>query len=97
MPHTSAATRTHHPARRIGRGTSRQSPANLRIPVDENTVDVTVGNRTVRLTNLHKPFWPQLHITKGDLLRYYADIAHVLLPHLIDRAMVMKRYPHGVG
>ena len=47
------------------------------------------------LTNLHKPFWPELGITKGDLIQYYADVAAVLLPHIRDRAMVMKRYPHG--
>jgi bifunctional non-homologous end joining protein LigD len=50
----------------------------------------------VRLTNLHKVFWPEDGITKGDLLRYYAAISEVILPHLRDRAMVMKRYPNGV-
>ena len=55
------------------------------------------GRATVRLTNLRKPFWPELGITKGDLLQYYADVAPALLPHLRDRAMVMKRYPHGVA
>ena len=40
-------------------------------------------------------FWPSLGLTKGDLLQYYADVADVLLPHLRDRAMVMKRYPNG--
>lgn len=54
-----------------------------------------VGGREVTLTNLGKPFWPDLGITKGDLLQYYADVAPVLLPHLRDRAMVMKRYPDG--
>lgn len=39
--------------------------------------------------------WPELGLTKGDLLRYYAAISEVLLPHLRDRAMVMKRYPNG--
>ena len=34
-------------------------------------------------------------LTKGDLLQYYADVAAVLLPHIRNRAMVMKRYPHG--
>ena len=52
---------------------------------------------TLRVTNLWKVFWPALGITKGDLIRYYADVASVLLPHVRDRAMVMKRFPNGVG
>jgi bifunctional non-homologous end joining protein LigD len=54
-----------------------------------------VQGREVQLTNLDKPFWPELGITKGDLIQYYADLAPLLLPHIRDRAMVMKRYPHG--
>ena len=53
------------------------------------------GRREVSLTNLTKVFWPDLGISKRDLLQYYADVADVLLPHLHDRAMVMKRYPNG--
>jgi len=34
---------------------------------------------------------------KGDLIQYYADVAPLLLPHIRDRAMVMKRYPHGAA
>lgn len=56
---------------------------------------VRVQGREVRLTNLDKPFWPELGTTKGDLIQYYADVAGVLLPHIRARAMVMKRYPHG--
>ncbi len=48
-----------------------------------------------RLTNLQKLFWPDDGITKRQLLQYYIDIAPYLLPHLKDRAMVMKRYPNG--
>ncbi|MGE3511692.1 MAG: hypothetical protein AB7N65_22710, partial [Vicinamibacterales bacterium] len=66
-------------------------------PPDQDTVIVNVDDRDVRLTNLRKPFWPALNITKGDLIWYYAQVADVLLPHLHDRAMVMKRYPHGAG
>jgi bifunctional non-homologous end joining protein LigD len=51
----------------------------------------------LRLTNLDKPFWPELGLTKGDLLEYYAGVSRWLLPHLRDRAMVMKRYPHGAA
>ena len=56
-----------------------------------------VDGREVRLTNLSKVFWPHLGITKRDLLQYYADISSYLLPHLADRAMVMKRYPNGAA
>ena len=58
---------------------------------------LVVDTREVRLTNLNKPFWPERGVTKGMLIQYYADIAPVLLPHIRDRAMVMKRYPHGAA
>jgi bifunctional non-homologous end joining protein LigD len=66
------------------------------IPKSGNAV-LEIDGRDVRLTNLDKLFWPVERITKGDLLQYYADVAPVLLPHICDRAMVMKRYPHGAG
>jgi len=46
--------------------------------------------------NLDKVFWPGLGLTKGDLLRYYAAVAPLLLPVLDDRPLVMKRLPNGV-
>ncbi len=55
------------------------------------------GKRRVKLTNLDKPFWTKPRITKRQLLQYYADVAPFLLPHLRDRAMVMKRYPNGAS
>jgi bifunctional non-homologous end joining protein LigD len=67
------------------------------IPADAEGATLRVGGRDVRLTNLRKPFWPELGIAKGDLLRYYAEVAPALVPHLADRAMVMKRYPHGAA
>ena len=96
MP-SAAATRNYHPSRqsRAPRRASRAAPS-IQIPSDGNA-ELPVGGRTVTLTNLQKPFWPELGITKGDLLRYYAGVADVLLPHLHDRAMVMKRYPHGAA
>jgi bifunctional non-homologous end joining protein LigD len=65
------------------------------IPTDAADVVLRVGGREVRLTNLPKLFWKTLKLTKRDLLQYYADISPWLLPHLADRAMVMKRYPNG--
>ncbi len=67
------------------------------IPADARDLELEIDGHKLKLTNLQKPFWPELGLTKGDLLRYYAEIAPVLLPHLVDRAMVMKRYPQGAG
>jgi bifunctional non-homologous end joining protein LigD len=74
---------------------TKTAPARLRIPETENAT-VEAGRHTVQLTNLNKVFWPELGLTKRDLLQYYADVSLVLLPHLKDRAMVMKRYPNGI-
>ena len=69
----------------------------LIIPRNQDHAVLAIGGREVRVTNLRKVFWTGLQLTKGDLLQYYADVAEVLLPHLKDRAMVMKRYPHGAA
>ena len=66
-----------------------------KIPTDRDNVIVRVGGQEVRLTNLRKPFWPALGITKGGLLQFYLDVAPYLLPHIKARAMVMRRYPDG--
>ena len=92
-------TRDYHPAT-VERSSQprRKSPIpQIKLPKDKKNLDVQVGDKIVRLTNLNKLFWPKLGVTKGDLIQYYLDIAPVLLPHIVDRAMVMKRYPHGAA
>lgn len=74
---------------------TRTPPPRLRLPDSENVI-LRVGGQEVQLTNLDKVFWPERGYTKRDLLQYYADVSPVLLPHLEDRAMVMKRYPNGI-
>lgn len=74
---------------------SRLATAAGRIPNDENSARIEVDGRAIQLTNLQKLFWREEGIRKVDLLRYYASIAEFLLPHLVNRAMVMKRYPNG--
>lgn len=66
------------------------------IPADLDTCEAKCGSKKVTLTNLRKVFWPGLGKTKRDLLLYYAAISEALLPHVKDRAMVMKRYPNGI-
>ena len=53
------------------------------------------GRRELRFSNVDKPFWPELGITKGDLIAYYRDVAEALVPHLRGRPFTMKRYPDG--
>jgi bifunctional non-homologous end joining protein LigD len=92
-------TRDYHPAV-VERSSQkrRKSPIpKIKLPKDKNTLDVEVDNKIVRLTNLNKLFWPKLGVTKRDLIQYYLDVAPVLLPHVVERAMVMKRYPNGAA
>jgi bifunctional non-homologous end joining protein LigD len=94
------ATRTHHPSR-VSRtphmSGSTGGSRRLLIPRDKRDVHLEIGERAVKLTNLDKIFWPEVGLTKRDLLQYYADVSTLLLPHLVDRAMVMKRYPNGAA
>lgn len=48
------------------------------------------------LTHLDKIYWPDEHITKGDLIRYYSKVAKWILPHLKNRPESLKRYPNGI-
>jgi bifunctional non-homologous end joining protein LigD len=69
-----------------------------RIEADRGDGIITLpGNVKMSVTNLKKVFWPQLRITKGELLRYYVLVAPSLLPVVEDRPLVMKRFPNGVG
>jgi bifunctional non-homologous end joining protein LigD len=55
-----------------------------------------VEGRKLAVSNLDKVLYPKAGFTKGDLIHYYIQIAPVLLPHLKDRPLTMKRYPDGV-
>ena len=52
---------------------------------------------TLDVGNLEKVFWPELKLTKGDLLRYYVRISPYILPVVAGRPLVMKRYPNGIN
>jgi len=91
------ASRDYHPSKQRKTASRAARAKHIEIPADVSDHELTVEGRAVKLTNLKKVFWPEEGITKGDLLHYYVAVAPVLLPHLVDRAMVMKRYPNGVA
>jgi bifunctional non-homologous end joining protein LigD len=53
--------------------------------------------RELRLSNLNKVFWPDEGYTKGDLVAYYFNVAELILPHLRERPLTMKRMPDGIA
>jgi bifunctional non-homologous end joining protein LigD len=59
-------------------------------------VEVEVEGHRLSLSNLDKVMYPATGFTKGQLIDYYTRIAPVLLPHLHDRPLTLKRYPNGV-
>lgn len=59
-------------------------------------LSVKVGRRTLELSNLQKVFFPAVGFTKGDVITFYREIAPVILPHLKNRPLTLKRYPDGV-
>jgi bifunctional non-homologous end joining protein LigD len=61
------------------------------------SVNVEIGDAVVALTNLDKVYWPDEGYTKGDLVRYYHEIAPHLTPYLEGRPLIMKRYPAGIA
>jgi bifunctional non-homologous end joining protein LigD len=60
------------------------------------TVEVKVGGKNLRLSNLDKVLYPEVGFTKGQVIDYYTRIAPVLLPHLKNHPLTLKRYPNGV-
>jgi bifunctional non-homologous end joining protein LigD len=61
-----------------------------------NPNTVRAGRRDVPISNPTKVLYPQAGFTKGDVVRYYLEIAPYLLPHLKGRPLTLKRYPNGV-
>lgn len=60
------------------------------------SVEVDIGGRRLKLSNLDKVLWPENGFTKGQMIDYYAHIAPVMLPHIEGRPMTLRRYPNGV-
>ena len=61
-----------------------------------NRAELLVEDRKIQVSNLDKVLYPKVGFTKGQVIDYYIRVAPVLLPHLKDRPLTMKRYPDGV-
>jgi bifunctional non-homologous end joining protein LigD len=58
--------------------------------------ELNIDGRTLAVSNLDKVLYPRPGFTKAQVIDYYIHIAPVLLPHLKNRPITLKRYPDGV-
>ena len=61
---------------------------------DAATIELD-GHR-LAFTHLRKVLYPATGTTKSDIIGYFAEVAHVMIPHLADRPVTRKRWPDGV-
>src|SRR5947207_14718782 len=97
MVEQAKANRDHHPSKhtRAAKNALKLSGKAVKIPARVDQIELSFGDRGVRLTNLNKLFWTSPKITKRDLLQYYADVSTVLFQHLVDPAIVVNSYPNS--
>ena len=86
------------PARKKGSGPAFtvEFPRPLEARRDGDAWWFEVDGRELRLSNLNKVFWPDEGYTKGDLVAYYFNVSELLVPHLAERPLTLKRMPDGV-
>ena len=61
-----------------------------------HTTELEVAGKRLEVSNLDKVLYPKAGFTKGQIIDYYIRISPVLLPHLKNRPLTLKRYPNGV-
>ena len=58
---------------------------------------ITIDGHDLKLTNLKKIYWPKEKISKGEMLKYYYNIADYILPYMKDRPQSLNRFPNGIN
>ncbi len=66
------------------------------LPESTKEATLQIDGRTLKFTNLKKVFYPDEGYAKRDVINYYNSVAHLILPHLKDRPLSLKRYPNGI-
>lgn len=63
---------------------------------DESNYELKLGGNILKLTNQQKLYWPEEKITKGDLVKYYSQVANFILPYIKNRPQSLHRFPNGI-
>ena len=81
-------------------GRRRRASVKKSVPGTEKTDasknELVIEGKRLPVSNLDKILYPKAGFTKGQVIDYYIRISSVLLPHLRDRPLTLKRYPDGV-
>ncbi|PRY09963.1 ATP-dependent DNA ligase LigD phosphoesterase module /ATP-dependent DNA ligase LigD polymerase module [Pontibacter ummariensis] len=75
---------------------SKEKPDRKTDKKGKNRTEQEIDGQRVSLSSQDKLYWPDEHITKGDLIDYYQSIAEVLMPYLQDRPQTLLRHPNGI-
>jgi bifunctional non-homologous end joining protein LigD len=82
-------------AKKIDAGSLVEQLAAIEEKGGEASLDLGQG-KALKVSNLDKVFFPKEKYTKGDVMRYYARVADLILPTVADRPLVLKRFPNGI-
>ncbi|MFE8071226.1 non-homologous end-joining DNA ligase [Marinobacteraceae bacterium S3BR75-40.1] len=58
--------------------------------------DTPASRQDFTPSNSDKILFPDIRLSKGELIAYYRDVAPVMLPHLKHRPLTLERFPDGV-
>ncbi len=92
------AVREAAPPEEAARDQASPPPSSPRPPLlpDVKEATLAIDGRTVKFTNLKKLYYPDDGVAKREVLNYYDGVADLILPHLKDRPLSLKRYPNGI-
>jgi bifunctional non-homologous end joining protein LigD len=79
-----------------GGETAKEASEDRPFLADTKEATVTIGGHILKFTNLKKVYYPDEGYTKREVLNYYDGVSKLILPHLLDRPLSLKRYPDGI-
>ena len=88
--------RNDKPAEDVAQEIPARAAGSVLLSGDVKEAILTIDGHPLKFTNLHKIFYPKDGIAKRDVINYYDSVADLIIPHLRDRPLSIKRYPNGI-
>jgi bifunctional non-homologous end joining protein LigD len=79
------------------KGAPAKAEADPLLPPEAAELSLTIDGHRLKFTNLGKLFYPSDGYTKRDVINFYTAVSELLVPHLRDRPLSLKRYPNGIN